>query len=706
MHVYPDLNVIELASDQQASLAAQILGDFGAEVIKLEDRARGNALRNERPREFLACNRNKKSIAVDAFDADRDRIHNLLADADVVVTDWPGSELEEKGLDYESVRQTNPEIIYAYGSAFGSDKPVPTGPAGEAAVQAACGIAVSNRFQGCPPLLGNAAICGNFGGYQLAHGVMLALLARERHGIGQEVDVSMFSAGLMAQNLNAAGLMNRDEKRPSHDRRRGCVYRPGNPFYAVYQTKDPEGWLAICNRLRDNLLSDACRALELPDSVAEDARFAKLGALTDADSDALYQILQDAILRFSREEAVDRLRAGNLVAQPVLSFQEAFQDPRATKENMAVTFPSTGTDGDPLTLIASPIWLSDTPAQIRGAPPKLGEHTTVSTPRNRNTERPQVRPESQPGSVLDGIRVLDFSTFTAGPTGGQVLADFGADVIKIERPGRGDPVRGGSHNGVPLYGLEFLPCNRNKRSLAINLKAPPAQDIVLELVKRSDVIISSLRPGAMERLGLGYDDLSRINPGLIYATMTSFGAVGGYSDDAVQDLDMEALSGLATSTQYDGLPVPFSFAPSYTYPGIYLAIGVTLALAARVNTGRGQVVDGSMFATALTTDIINATGALNGLPHNPEAIPAPDAVGLDAALESEFTRTNAMVVEMEHPDVGAMRTLGIPVKLSRTPGGIRRAPPVLGEHNREILAELLGYTPDQIDAFEKEGLFE
>jgi crotonobetainyl-CoA:carnitine CoA-transferase CaiB-like acyl-CoA transferase len=303
------------------------------------------------------------------------------------------------------------------------------------------------------------------------------------------------------------------------------------------------------------------------------------------------------------------------------------------------------------------------------------------------------------------VRVLDLSSYAPGPVGGQLLGDFGAEVIKIERPQRGDPVRGGTRNGFEAYGSEFIACNRNKKSLTLDLKKPQAKEILYRLAEKADVMISSSRPGSLERMGFGYADLSARNPRLIYATMTSFGSKGGWSDAAVQDLEMQALSGLASSTHYEGLPVPLGYSLSYTYSGVFLAMGVTIALAAREATGRGQIVDGSMFAPALVADIVNATGALNGLPrdHRVETADAA-AAELDAAQRAQVTRRNNMVVEIAHPRVGAMKLYGIPIVLSETPGRMAMAPPMLGEHNTEVLRDLLGYTPGQIEELKKEDV--
>jgi crotonobetainyl-CoA:carnitine CoA-transferase CaiB-like acyl-CoA transferase len=202
-------------------------------------------------------------------------------------------------------------------------------------------------------------------------------------------------------------------------------------------------------------------------------------------------------------------------------------------------------------------------------------------------------------SPLAGLRVLDVSTLFAGPLAATMLGDFGADVIKVEHP-KGDPVRyhGASKDGVGLWGKVV---GRNKRGITLYLGAPEGQDVFRRLVERADVVIENFRPGTLERWGLGYDELSRINPGLVLVRVTGFGQFGPYSGRPGFGTLAEAMSGFAAITgEPDGPPTlpPFGLADGIS--ALAAAFATMTALRARETTGRGQVVDLAIIEPILT----------------------------------------------------------------------------------------------------------
>jgi crotonobetainyl-CoA:carnitine CoA-transferase CaiB-like acyl-CoA transferase len=196
---------------------------------------------------------------------------------------------------------------------------------------------------------------------------------------------------------------------------------------------------------------------------------------------------------------------------------------------------------------------------------------------------------------LDGIRVLDLTRVVAGPYCSMFLGDLGADVVKVEQPGTGDDTRGW---GPPFAGGEsayFLSINRNKRSLALDLKSKRAVELLRQLVKVADVVIENFRPGTMERLGLAEQDLRTLNPRLIYASLTAFGANGPMSDWPGYDLIVQAWGGLMSITGApDGEPVKVGVAIIDLVAGLMLGKAVTAALFAREKIGVGQRIDTSL----------------------------------------------------------------------------------------------------------------
>jgi crotonobetainyl-CoA:carnitine CoA-transferase CaiB-like acyl-CoA transferase len=194
---------------------------------------------------------------------------------------------------------------------------------------------------------------------------------------------------------------------------------------------------------------------------------------------------------------------------------------------------------------------------------------------------------------LEGIRVLDLTRLLPGPFCTMLLADLGADVVKIEEPRGGDPAR------QSVGGL-FLQVNRNKRSLTLDLKTPEGHAVFLQLVERADVVVEGFRPGVMDRLGLGYAALDQRNPRLIYASLSGFGQSGPYRDRAGHDLNYLALAGvLGYNVGRDGQPVPPAVQVADLGAGSLAAIAILAAVVGRQQTGRGQSVDVSLFASAV-----------------------------------------------------------------------------------------------------------
>lgn len=203
---------------------------------------------------------------------------------------------------------------------------------------------------------------------------------------------------------------------------------------------------------------------------------------------------------------------------------------------------------------------------------------------------------------LEGYLVLDFSQFLAGPMAAMRLGDLGARVIKIEKPPAGDIGRGLAFGGIVADGdtLSFHITNRNKHSYAADLKNSDDLDSIKKLVQKADVVIQNFRPGVMERLGLGYDEVKKLNPGVIYASITGYGTEGPWTKRPGQDLLAQSLSGLPwLNGSGDNPPIPVGIALADIITSIHLAHGVTAALLRRERTGQGGRVDTSLLESML-----------------------------------------------------------------------------------------------------------
>ena len=204
--------------------------------------------------------------------------------------------------------------------------------------------------------------------------------------------------------------------------------------------------------------------------------------------------------------------------------------------------------------------------------------------------------------ALDGIRVIDFTQMMLGPWGTQFLGDMGADIIKVERPKTGEWERGLEAMGELLGGDSpfFLAMNRNKKSLTLNLKDPLGKQIIYDLVKNADAVTENFRPGIMDKLGLGYEDLKQVNPSIVYVAGSGYGPDGPYVHKPGQDLLIQALAGLASNTgTADDLPMPAGTTVVDASTALMLAFATMVGLFHKERTGEGQRIDVNLFSTAI-----------------------------------------------------------------------------------------------------------
>lgn len=391
---------------------------------------------------------------------------------------------------------------------------------------------------------------------------------------------------------------------------------------------------------------------------------------------------------------------------------------------------------------------------------------------------------------LDGIRVLDLTRVVAGPYCAMFLGDLGAEVVKVEQPGAGDDTRGW---GPPFTGGEsayYLCINRNKKSITLDLKSTEGVELLRQMTKVADVVIENFRPGTMERLGLGEQELRRLNPRLIYASLTGFGADGPMSDWPGYDLIVQAWGGLMSITGTpEGEPVKVGVAIIDLVAGLMLGKAITAALFARERIGLGQRIDTSLleaevaslinvgsnyliggkipsrwgnahpnivpyqnFKTAdgyfvlgvasetiwrrfcraigrpdLTGDsrfadnskrIENRTALIALLTEvflsqtnqtwlklfNDAEVPCAPVQTIDQVFQSPQVLHRDMLVAVEHPTAGKVPMAGVPVKFSLTPASVRLPPPLLGEHNRQVLKEWLDMSDEAIEELERKNV--
>jgi crotonobetainyl-CoA:carnitine CoA-transferase CaiB-like acyl-CoA transferase len=383
--------------------------------------------------------------------------------------------------------------------------------------------------------------------------------------------------------------------------------------------------------------------------------------------------------------------------------------------------------------------------------------------------------------ALEGIKVLDFSQLLQGPYASQMLGDLGADVIKVERYGQGDIYRGMTFFNKWIAGDEspcFMAWNRNKRSLAIDMKKTEGREIIFKLVKQADIVLENFRPGVMERLEFGYEDCKKINPKIIYCSASGWGSDGPYLKRPGQDLLVQSISGaIMTSGKKSDGPVSIGTALCDQVNALNCVYAILAALYYREKTGKGQEIKTNLLSSAIAFQMqdyftIHNMGVKFERPESGIAHPGNPApfgtyktkdgyiaiamnsfeklvgalgdnslmkfndpqvlfdkrdeiyyrvqeitvtkttgewldimLGLDLwvarvndqsdVADDPQVKHNKTFIEIKHPKAGNLTVTNIPFTMSETPGSIRRASPLIGEHGPEILAEL-GYDENKI----------
>lgn len=396
---------------------------------------------------------------------------------------------------------------------------------------------------------------------------------------------------------------------------------------------------------------------------------------------------------------------------------------------------------------------------------------------------------SHPVGPLDGVKVLDLTQIMAGPMCTLLLADMGADVIKVERPGGGDDTRRMGSRVAGGFAAGFLALNRNKRSIALDLRAAAGKAVFRRMAATADIVAENFRPGVMERLGLGYEALSAINPRLIYASISGFGGTGPYRNRGGFDLVAQGMSGLMSVTGFPGGPPAKVGVPITDIgAGSFAAFGILAAYIHAQRTGQGQQVDASLLEAGIAYTVWEsseyfASGEIPGPLGSAHRVNAPyqalrtrdgyinigaasqptweqfcRAIGREELIEDarykepndrkaretelaellegiltehttgywmerleaggvvagpiydmsqvyadEQTLAREMLATLDDAELGTLRNIGVPVKLSATPGSIRRRGPALGEHTRDILLEH-GYTDAEVDGLVAAGI--
>jgi crotonobetainyl-CoA:carnitine CoA-transferase CaiB-like acyl-CoA transferase len=361
------VTVIDFTQVYMGPCCTQLLGDYGADVIKIERPTVGDLSRTSIPDRdgldnpvFLSINRNKRSVALDARTPEgRQIIYDLCARADVVVSNFRPGVMERMGFGYERLRELNPRIIWASGTGFGEDGPYRHKGGQDVVAQAYSGVMWRRTSDDIPLSIYPTSLCDYTTGMHLLQGVLFALLARERTGEGQKVEVSMYDSMLHMQMQEACMQLNRGRE----------INWARMPLTGVFETKG--GAVCMVGAFKENPLRDICVALELGEDLSLREEYATLEAQFEHRSE-LQRIFRDRFATGSTEHWLSRLEAQQILCAPVRTLVDALADEQTIVNRMLVEMDHS-TAGT-VRAVNAPIHLSATPAEVRRVPPRLGEH--------------------------------------------------------------------------------------------------------------------------------------------------------------------------------------------------------------------------------------------------------------------------------------------------------------------------------------------
>jgi len=729
------IRVIDFGQYIAGPMAAQLLGDQGAEVIRV-DPPGGPAW--DTPAN-ATWNRGKQSIVLDLKTEDgRATARALIGSADVVIENFRPGVMDRLGLGAVAMTEAHPRLVYLSMPGFASDDPRAEVPAWEGVVGAASGLYRRNRVANDdgPPVYTAIPLPSAYAAIQGSVAVTMALNARERDGVGQRIAVPLFDSMYGAIGYNGYKVHG-DAASP-----------PGAGFNLTTQWECGDGqWIMFHtgNGRTEDVLTAAGVADWIAKGYVDRERLA-------AEPELVKQLMDEARALFKTRPAAEWEQLVNDaggecgVCRPTA---EWVTHPHAIGSEIVVEVPDPilGATKQP----GIPARMSRTPGAIQGPRHALDADRdailaglTVAVPGVSGG----AASDGALRSVLEGVRVLDLCIVLAGPTCGRTLAEYGADVIKIEAPGRMQP---------PAFHGDV---NRGKRSIVIDLKTPEGQEAFWSLVETADVVVQNFRKGVADKLGVGYEQVRARRPDIIYGSLNTYGHVGPFAGRAGHEQIAQAATGMQDRYRRpDGMPETQKYAVNDYGTGYMGAFGVALALLHRRKTGEGQHIDAALAYTATVLQspfLIDYAGKTWDEPRGQESIGAGplqrayranngwlfigarDAAALDAVeglagvgstqgaalesvLEERFATASVeewvsrltaadvgahhvvsstdelmelpwaidhgLSITRDHEVLGKVTSIGPAARLSRTP--VRPGPvaPVLGQHSREILGE-------------------
>ena len=576
------LVVVDASWGMPCDIAGMILADYGARVVKIErpcnDVVVGRTLRK-------ILDRNKWSVTADLGTAEgRQRIEQLLGHADLFIESFGAHRAETLGLGYGALHARFPELVYVSVSGYGEEGPLARRPGYEGLLEARMGLMAEQRAHRDGPIfLGHPTVA--YGTAFLAViGALAALRARKLTGAGQRVSTSLLDGMLAICGMNWWW----NEKDISYLARSGDVQGFGRKRLITdpFQCQDGK-WLIVhtggpgsYKRMMDVLgFGDRVQSVEGPEMSVP---------LDDEEFEIARHLVPKAFLTRPRDEWVALFAEHDIACLPLLAPNEIFDDEQVRFAKVTVDLPDP--DHGVVRQIGPVVHFEETPPDIPVPAPAIGGHDDrIGELARASAWRPAGG--STLGGALEGVRIVDVSSFFATGFGAKLLGDLGADVIKVEPPA-GDQMR-------PLGDL-WECSQRGKRDLCVDVTNARGRDAVHKLLATADVLTVNFRPGKAEKVGLGYDDLRRINPDLIYAYLPGFGSRGPKSElKSFAPLQSGFVGMNFIGAGRGNPPVRRVMGNEDLYNGFIGAVSVLMALLHRQNSGQAQYLESPQLHSSL-----------------------------------------------------------------------------------------------------------
>ena len=580
------IRVIDFGQYIAGPLASMLLADQGADVIKVDP---PGGPRWKTPAN-ATWNRGKRSIVLDLKrEAGLATAQALIQTADVVVENFRPGVMDRLGLGPADMTRANPRLVYCSLPGFASDDPRAGVPAYEGIVGAAAAtyLVESGSQESDRPVYTALPIASTFAAFQGVVSIAMALNARERDGTGQYVELPLFDS--MFTTNAYRGMSHRDPSNgvtyPYSNGRFGEPQHYG-PWNGFYKCKD-DRWFYFNGTSNRNWR----QVVEAVGITAWDAEGLTDFALLARDPAVAAEAIRRGEHLFktrTAQEWEDLVAEAGGEGALCRTSEEWTKHPHTRESKMMaqVDDPVYGRMLQPNVNVR----MSRTAGKVRGPAPVPDQHREeiLAWLASHRAGNGRLAAEATVRAAMDGVRVLDLCIELAGPTLGRTMAEFGADVIKINHPSREEVVV--LHNDI----------NQGKRSILLDLQRQEGREVFWRLLERADVVVQNYRAGKMEKLGLGYEEVRKRKPDIIYASLKAYGHVGPWAGRPAHDPFVQSVTGMAVRFGGGGVPVQQPTPINDYGTGFMGAYGVALALLHRRRTGEGQLVDASLAYTALT----------------------------------------------------------------------------------------------------------